>query len=293
MVQRSPQYTLCLLIGMSVAIGFVVSGCNDERNGATAPGRTHSTPPTKYDEDLWPLENGHGIVLSELTPKNPDDIKLARFVFNLDLLEVSHAFWRKNKYSRERAPELRRIGWNGGDANEPGVLVWASYIFQRMAREHPVQGQKLIEAMLCFYDWQFFEVEKVGSSLVRKSVSEDERNRIQRYFWVAFGDGRRMNVIWDADWEYWVTPRKPINEFRYAPARFIVNWNGREYKAAAVGEAMLAVPGLGLIATGDFRPGRAKKDRHYATCAIEVIVPSKKLVIFDERMDIEILRELD
>lgn len=272
-----------LAIGVWLSVAGALIGCGEEPSQPAASG-----------EDLWPLENGYWVALSRLNDGDPRFVCAARLVFDINLLEPAYEHWKGGDLDTWRQ-ELREFG----GSIDAGLSQYThmSCILQKVAKHRPGGPERLVE----MFFWRghvahFFLPERDGKHLIRKAISEEDQAQIRKYFWPLYIDGKLRDGVYPPDWKYrssfFMARRKVVNSADSAPTKFTVVWNGREYNGVGVQNETFAVPGLGPLATGDFRPAHLAKQRQgLALCAVELIVPSKGLFLHNREMDIHLREE--
>ena len=275
---------------------LVLGGCLLEEREAPISVGDHgdSAPPEKH-EDLFCLENGHLLRISPTSEWLADDVFLTRFVFDEDLLKPAYEAWKSKRFEAKRVELLREIGWYGDPKADR--LVWVSCIFQQVAKEqglNPIGGEDgtLVELIMGGRVWRFVRPVRRGGQIRREDLSDETAARIKKYFWPAFRDGRpRENVLFD-----WHKPSGSL----YIPAvlpsarenagrRVRIDWNGRTWEGVTIGYQQVTVPGIGVVATGDFREGVGGAVRYPRLCVVSVVLPKKRTVIVDPTMSLRVI----
>jgi hypothetical protein len=230
------------------------------------------------------------------------EITVGRIVFDAAILPEAFALYERRHELRlphkGNEPEFAEIGWTGGRI-EGQTFLAISYVFQRASAERGDHEEQLVEAIYDRPEWRFQETDDEDGFLIRKPVRPKIREQIERYYFPLYVDGvPRRHVSWDIAGDIplsWTGLHpKVVNRYGRARGRFVVEWSGRDYKGASVGrlENMLAVPGLGPLCIGDFRRSVADEEREMNDRALEIIVPSKKLVLRNEDLSLEFVRTI-
>lgn len=291
----TPRVTVLALLVL------IAIGC-----GACGVEQPHFVPSSQYlagsNEDLWPYENGYLAVRSRVNWPTAEDITSIQFVFDFNALEEAYRTWASVRDAKSTSGmALRTHDTTGHKVTRIGVAyAEASRIFVNAAKKHTRREPRLVEAARQGRFWYFNELKKDKEWLVRKSICKEDRAEIVKWFWPVFENGRfrdrRENVFWDDfGCRY---PKRMIRSIGSAPVRVVIEWGNHEHVGAGVDNsleetAFLAVPGLGIVATGDLRPATPLGDRKISTCAVRIIVPSQCVDIYDPTRKIKILKRLD
>jgi len=217
-------------------------------------------------------------------------------------LERAFSLWLMWTLERDEPPKQEAyLGNPDRPADDP--FAQASYFFRKAAEKEAQGTPRLIEVNLLRTVWFFFEVEDRGDLLVRKLLKEDDQVRMVKWFWPVFENWELRHEGTDVCWSKvaWENSRgvrtyesPAINRIDKAPSRFAVEWNGRKYVGAAIQDgSLLAVPALGVIAGGNFRCESPESERGAGSCAVDLIVPSKGLDIYDPDRKFKMLEMLD
>jgi len=154
--------------------------------------------------------------------------------------------------------------------------------------------QDLVEVILSNGGgWYFSRLRQKDGHIVREDLCKADQQVIEKYFFVVkHGPHYRSQAIcWG--FTHVLTGSKSCNDYEKAKARFAVRWRGHEYRGAAVAdEAILSIPGLGPVATGEFRPGIPFEKRVLAGHPVILCVPSRNINIVESKISFEIIREL-
>lgn len=306
--------TMKLLMFVSAYVACASFGCNG------AGGRL-----TNGDsKELWPMENGFCVLLVVRNKHNKWRYipAFSRMVFDINLLQRSHEL-RKQWLAVEEgeATQDEFIEWdkvsNEKIANDVADW-WVS--FSKALLQAEVESSsappELVEVVRSAgTNWSFSKLQKKNGCVVREHLCEADRRIIQNFFFVldrgphfpvwkiinrddldvVIGEGPRFRVLHIFDWEFYNSwaYTESCNDYEKADARFIVRWRGHEYKGAGITDGeLLAIPGLGVVATGDFRPGVTLENRYVVAHTIFLSVPSQNIHVLEPKLSFEIIREI-
>ena len=288
----------------AVCVGCFTVGCNGDPVADNAVSGKLTNGDSK---ELWPIENGYCVLLVCHNDDQKWDARpiFGRAVFDINTLPRSYALRKKwitamHGDVLDKAPEDKVIlNWDELSNKERAIDLaeWWSLLSKaslQAAQESPSTPQDLVEVILSNGGgWYFSRLRQADGRIVREDLCKADQQVIEKYLFLAkHGPYYRLRAVrWG--FTYLLTGSESCNDYEKAKARFVVRWRGHEYSGAAVAdEAILSVPGLGPVATGEFRPGVPFEKRVLAGHPVILCVPSRNIHIVDPKVSFKIIREI-